>query len=115
MSINPKREAALKLLESTGMWRSNYAPPIMRLLWSLGLDLPPPHFGKFFTNTMLMGTFFALIWGTFMWIFLWSHKGISPLSALLVAACAGLFFGLAMSAYYAYGKRKYQLPSWDKL
>lgn len=114
MSVNPKREAALKLLKSTGMWPSNYAPPIFRMLWSLGLDLRPPHFANFFVNTILMGTFFAATWGFFMWVLIWSHRTMSPTKALLVAACAGLFFGLVMSGYYAYGKRKYKLPSWGE-
>ena len=40
MSARTKREAALKLLASTGMWRSSYVPPLLRLLWRLGLDVP---------------------------------------------------------------------------
>ncbi len=112
MSVNPKREAALKLLESTGMWRSNYAPPILRLLWSLGLNLPPPHFANFFANTVFTGTFFAVSWGLLMWVLVWSRRAMPLSTALLASACAGLFFGLVMSGYYAHGRRKYKLPSW---
>ncbi|MFZ6755548.1 DUF6404 family protein, partial [Undibacterium sp. Dicai25W] len=50
MNCSRKRGAALKLLESIGISRSNYAPPLVRLLWRVGIDIPPPHFGGIFTN-----------------------------------------------------------------
>ena len=47
------------------------APPFFRLLWALGLDVPPPLFLGFLTLMLLMGTFFGIFWGAFMWLLLW--------------------------------------------
>ncbi|WP_249508025.1 DUF6404 family protein, partial [Escherichia coli] len=37
------------------MWRSNYAPPLLRILWRLGIRLPPLPFMPFWQVTLLMG------------------------------------------------------------
>ncbi len=41
------------------MWRSNYAPPLLRILWRLGIRLPPLPFMPFWQVTLLMGG----LWG----------------------------------------------------
>lgn len=33
MSFERKKERALAIMESKKMWRSNYAPPLLRGLW----------------------------------------------------------------------------------
>jgi hypothetical protein len=63
MSSNPKREAAIKILASTGIWRSSYAPPLLRLLWRLGFDAPPPHFVSFSAIALFSGSYFAITLG----------------------------------------------------
>lgn len=111
MNANTKRDAALKLLASTGMWRSNYAPPLLHLLWRLGFDVPPPHFCAFSRNALFAGTFFGIGWGLLtlpFWLILDRRLGVAVASA----AAAGAMFGLAMAANYAFGKRKHNLPDW---
>jgi hypothetical protein len=115
MKTNQKRQAALRLLAATGIWPSSYAPPLIRLLWRFGLDLPPPHFGSFWSNAAFMGTFFAIVWGAFMWLVLWSGQDLPWPFALAVAGAEGIMFGFAMASYYAYGKPKHNLPSWKEL
>ncbi len=39
------------------MWRSNYAPPLLRILWRLGIRLPPLPFMPFWQVTLLMGAY----------------------------------------------------------
>lgn len=115
MSTNPKRIAALKLLEATGIWRSNYAPPLLHLLWRMGFDMPPPHFASFAANTLLMGGVFGVLWGLVMWFAMWSGTGVSIGLALFAASFAGLMFGIVMAMYYSYGKSKHKLPNWKDL
>lgn len=43
------------------MWRSNYAPPLLRILWRLGIRLPPLPFMPFWQVTLLMGG----LWGAY--------------------------------------------------
>ncbi len=115
MTSNARREEALKLLAATGLNRLNYAPPVIRTLWRMGFDIPPPHFASFFYSAALSGTSFAVVWGLLMWLMLSLSHGVSIPVLICLAAFAGLFFGVAMAGYYAIGRRKYHLPKWEAL
>lgn len=115
MDPRSKRLAALEILASTGIWRSNYAPPIYRLLWRLGVEAPPPHFAGFWRNVLTGGGFFGLAYGILMWFLRWSSQGLRVGNAVLWAVSTGLAFGLAMATYYAYGRRRHGLPRWSEL
>lgn len=41
MTFEQKKARAIALMDSKKMWRSNYAPPLLRILWRLGIRLPP--------------------------------------------------------------------------
>ena len=116
MNTNAKRAAALDLLARTGIWRSNYEPPFLRLLWRFGINAPPPHFANFWCNAFIAGSYFAVAMGLFMWLVFWWRLGAVPFGPVLAAAAgAGLLFGFAMASYYAYGRHKHKLPSWREL
>lgn len=109
-----KLEQAFTILEGTGIWRMNYAPPLFRLLWLLKLQVPPPHFRSFAANALTLGGFFGGAWGLFMWTIVW-HRFTSVEIALFASAIAGTFFGIGMASYYQYGQRKHSLPNWEAL
>lgn len=49
MSFEEKKERAIAIMESKKMWRSNYAPPLLRILWKTGVRVPHyllHHFGR---------------------------------------------------------------------
>lgn len=50
-----QKARAIALMDSKKMWRSNYAPPLLRILWRLGIRLPPLPFMPFWQVTLLMG------------------------------------------------------------
>lgn len=110
MRFEQKLTAALGLLASTGMWRSNYAPPLHCLLWKVGAKTPPPHFRSFTANFVSAGLWSGVVWGLLMWFIVWPHK--SPAAAFVAALFMGVFSGLCMAAYYRYGARKYGIPLW---
>lgn len=93
-NFNRKKQRALKIMAEKGMWRSNYAPPLHRLLWKLGVNMPPPPFTSFWTNVLLFGSSFGLTWGIFMWFSVWQAQCASLITVLISAALAGLFFAL---------------------
>ena len=112
MTYSSRLQAALDLVATTGIRESNYAPPMRRLLWRLGVNVPPPHFAGFLYNAAITGGWFAIAWGLVMWLAIWSKQGMSVHSAVGVAAVGGLLFGLAMAQYYRFGARKHRLPRW---
>lgn len=115
MTFDEKKKRALALMEEKKMWRSNYAPPFLRLFWKCGLQIPPPTFAPLWMNTLVFGVWFALIWGIFMWFSHWKDQGYAVSAVLLVSFSAGLFFGFFMALYHYWTKRVNKLPDWDSL
>ena len=113
MKSNPQRETALRLLAATGMRRSHYEPPLVRLLWRLEIDVPPPHFAPFAGSALLAGGLFALAWGLLTWFFVW--PGLSATASLVACVVAGALFGIGLAGYYAHGRQRFRLPSWRSL
>jgi len=106
MDFNPKLKAALKRLSATGMWRSNYAPPLYRLLWRLGVKIPPPHF--------LPPIFHFIFWFILVGLFNEVNHIISYSHTIVVLpAVAGVIAGSLMAWHYASASRKHGLPSWS--
>ena len=72
MTFEQKKARAIALMDSKKMWRSNYAPPLLRILWRLGIRLPPLPFMPFWQVTVLTGGFlFGLCMASFHW---WRRK-----------------------------------------
>jgi hypothetical protein len=115
MTYPSKLSSALAMLAATGIGRGSYEPPLYRLLWRVGLFLPPPHFASFGFNFVFNAAWFATLWGAIMWLLLWSQLGGSGVVATITAVAAGVLFGLTMAAYYRYGARKHGLPLWSRL
>lgn len=110
-----KFDAALDALSNTDMWKSNYAPPMLRTMRAFGLEARPPHFAGFWRITLGYAAWFGPVWGFLMWWFSWRGAGFSFWAAVGAAVVAGLLFGLIMARYYAKGRRKYRLPLWEDL
>lgn len=115
MTFDEKKERALALMAEKKMWRCNYAPPFLRLLWRLGVQIPPPPFMSFWLNVLCFGGFFGTIWGLFMWFTTWKSECYSVLMALQTSLQVGLPFGLMMALYHYWRKRVNKLPDWDSL
>lgn len=115
MPINPKRETALRLLAATGMWRSNYEPPLVRLLWRCGVEVPPPHFMSFRNNAVIFGTAFAIVFSVVRRLIEGPDNSRSLVAGLLELVVLGALFGLLMAGIIERAKRKYRLPTWREL
>ena len=115
MSFEAKKERAIAIMESKNMWRSNYAPPLLRLAWKAGFKIPPLPFASFWQITLLMGVWFGPAWGISMWFFTWKDEGMQPGAAFVLSIVAGICFGVLMAAYHWWRKVVNNLPDWDSL
>jgi hypothetical protein len=112
MTHSEKLKTMQEHLAKLGVSQSKSAPPFWKILWRLGIEVPPPLFLGFWPIALFMGSFFGVFWGLFMWLFHWSDQG-KPLVAILVGAIlAGVMFGLCMAAYFRHLARKLDLPAW---
>ena len=84
------------------MWRSNYAPPLLRILWRLGIRLPPLPFMPFWQVTLLMGGLWGISWGWAMWFMYWGPSGMVAGEAIIISITSGFLFGLLMAYFFIY-------------
>ena len=108
-----KVERLITELRRQGVSPYTVAPPLFRLLWALGLEVPPPFFLGFVTLTLLMGAFFGIFWGAFMWLLQWRAWHIPLELAIVASAGVGLLFGLSMAGYYRWKAARLRLPPWE--
>lgn len=114
--INPRYpvviQSALRFLDGRGLARAQSAPLLRRLLWRLGIVLPPPILAGFATNALVQGLLFELFWTALMWLMLWQGSE-RPLALLLAAGLlAGVLFGVVMAALMRSLRRHRKLPDW---
>ncbi|PSU34579.1 DUF6404 family protein [Photobacterium lutimaris] len=115
MDYEKKVEFAHKELNDKGVGKSNYNPPIARLLRKLGLCFPPPYYRSFFTNFALNMIFFAPVWGVIQWYLTWSELDKPILEAVFASLLTGALFGLAMAFFYAIRRKQLKLTAWRSL
>jgi hypothetical protein len=104
MTHRQKVDRLIEELGQQGVGSYTVAPLLFRLLWALGLEVPPPLFLGFRKLTLLMGTFFGVLWGGLwgisMWLWVWQGEipaGIAVPITVFAAVLAGLVFGLIMA------------------
>jgi hypothetical protein len=90
------------------------APPNFRLLWAMGLRVPPPFFLGVVPLTLIAGIPFAVFWAVGMWLITWLIQRTLPVWLVLtVAAAVGLLVGLVMATYYRWRASALALPAWE--
>ena len=113
-------DRALAELHARGVGAWTAAPPAFRLLWRLGLFVPPPHFLGYWSLSLCIGLLYGvLIFPVCLWAVFYEPLTISGDAkllafAFLVAAGGGLFFGLAMALYLRWRASRLCLPSWKE-
>jgi Family of unknown function (DUF6404) len=100
-----KVERMVRELEAKGLDRSMIAPGTFRLLWTLGVPIPPPLFLGFFPLMLIFGVSFALGLAALCWL-------VNLGAAFWITAIGGIAFGSVMSAYFARKAGTLQLPAW---
>ncbi len=102
-----KRDLAIR---GIGAWTT--APPLFRVLWAMGLEIPPPLFLSFVALVLLAGCFTAAIISLLMFVFLdWS--GHDPKLGVAISAGFGLLGGFKWAVYYRRQAAAMELPAWQ--
>ena len=113
MTFEQKKARAIALMDSKKMWRSNYAPPLLCILWRLGIRLPPLPFMPFWQVTLLMGSLWGISWGCAMWFIYWRPSGMVAGEAIIISITGGFLFGLLTASFHWWRRKVKRLPSWD--
>ncbi len=110
-----RKQKAIALMDSRKMWRSNYAPPLLRGLWKLGLKIPPTPFMSFRHVLVLMSVWYSVVWGLVMYFCTWRAQECHLLSPVFTVSVLGLFFGFFMALFHLWRKKVNGLPDWSEL
>jgi hypothetical protein len=86
----------------------------MRLVWHFGSELPPPYFLSFGIAFVISGAFFAIAFGALTGLLFYFASPVPVWLWLTAAGVAGLLFGLIMSAFWSFQRRRLGLPSWGE-
>lgn len=82
MDFEARKQKALAIMASRKMWKSNYAPPLIRLMWRLGINIPPLPFAPFWQVFCVMTSSFSVGYGLWMYWMVWRTQGMPPLVRL---------------------------------
>lgn len=99
-------------MRARGLPPGTAVPPLWKLLWRMGIRIPPPLFLGFWLNALSLGAIFGVLWGVMMWLLVWSAQGMSVAWAFSGALLAAVLFGVTMAALMRHFSRKHALPSW---
>jgi hypothetical protein len=112
-----KRDVALDILAKTGMWKYRYRPPLLVLLWYIGVKIPPfllADIGTIiFYQTVPVTIFFGLFY-TLVSIMI----GFIPLTVFIVLSTCCLFwigYTIGVLLLISHLRRNYKLPRWSEL
>ncbi len=103
-------------MASRKMWKSNYAPLLIRLLWRLGINIPPAAvcsaLAGFCRNDRL---FLPWIWAVDVLDGVAGPGDASLLFACEISLIAGVLFGLTMALFHLWRRKVNKLPDWKDL
>ncbi|MFM4685159.1 DUF6404 family protein [Klebsiella pneumoniae] len=115
MDFEVRKQKALAIMVRHNMFKCNYAPPLIRFLWWLGVKIPPLPFASFWQVFGLMAGSFSVMYGLLMYLMVWRPQGMSPLFACAVSLIMSVLFGLTMAFFYLWLRRVHKLPDWKDL
>ena len=114
MNHAEKLQRMFEELTRRGVGAWTCAPPIYRLLWGVGIPIPPPHLSTFWFLFAFQGTCMALI-GSMLTGAVFRALSVPLPHWLLLryVVFVGGFYGLFMAGYYRRQARKLRLPLWE--
>lgn len=101
-------------MDNKGVARRNSAPPLYRLLWRMGVRVPPPLFAPTWVVFISGSVFGGVFYGVFMWLLLWRAQNLPPFGGVLASGAFGISMGAYMSWYFGRQRRKLGLPKWSE-
>ena len=112
MTHREKVDRLVRELRQRGVSRYTTAPPLFRILWAAGLEIPPPFFIAFLPLMLLVVVSFGVLFGALAWLTEPVTFRLSSTILLLLSATAGLLFGVIMATYFRWKATRLGLTSW---
>ena len=111
------REKVVYLLddvETRGVGRYVAAPPVHRLAWRLGVEVPPPHFQGFIAVFLSFFGSDGLAIGIVSWVLAWTVSGHDVGVVIKQAMVLGAVSGFLRACAYRRQARRLDLHRWTQ-
>lgn len=109
-----KLAAAHAEAQAAGVKRRDYDTWADRALRRLGLRVPPTLYAPLGWVCFWLAVYFAVAWGLAMHVLIWEND--MPVGVqVAVSGVAGVLFGVLMTLYQRYFRRKHRLSPWSAL
>jgi hypothetical protein len=106
MTHGEKVAHLLSELKAKNVAQFTIAPPMFRLLWALGIEIPPPFFIHFFPLMFLGAVVGGSVTAVSMWLTMRHGAALVPCTVL------GVLSGLITAACYRWKAASLKLPDW---
>lgn len=114
MMKNSRHERAIELLEAAGFPSRDLLPLLHRMMWRIGIRVPPPLFAPFHINLLMFWLAYGAV-ATLGMAFGPAQRLVVKNSVLLSGALFGLALALLMAAFFLRTRRVNKLPTWREL
>ena len=102
----------IEKLHQQGVGRYTAAPPLNRLLWKIGLNVPPPLSRGFWLNFFITGTLFAIFYPLVVWMIKNLFKPWDSSVTVFEAVFIGVLFGSFFAGWNRWKSKKLDIPEW---
>ena len=102
----------IEKLHQQGVSRYTAAPPLDRLLWKIGLNVPPPLCRGFWLNVLISGTLFAIFYPFVVWILNNLFTPWDSSVTVFEAVVTGIIIGLFFAGWNRWKSKKLDIPEW---
>jgi hypothetical protein len=106
-----KIHLAVEDLRARGVRHATAAPLVYRLLWRLGIAIPPPLYQSVLGTLVLHGFLFGVLLGT---VLACADRRLAPYGAILFGTLGGVVYGTVMAANYRLRARRLGLSTWNE-
>jgi len=113
MTHKEKVDHFVEEMKSKGVRTWDSAPPISRLLWKLGFEVPPLMFIDSKVSGIISGILFGISFELLSLVPLFgTPRQFSIYTFIIEGLIVGSLFGYVMATWYKHQYKKYNLPDW---
>ena len=115
MNTSSKIDRLIANMAAAGIPKGDAFPPLWRVLWIVGVKLPPPLFLGFFPIALVFGGYFGLGFAFITWLLQGvGFLGVPAFPPSLYGLLTGIPFGLYMASQYRDLAEKHNLGTWSE-
>ena len=112
MKTENEIKAYIEKLHQQGVRENMAVPPYYRLMWKIGLDIPPPFNQGFWLSALIPGIIFAIFYPLVVWILNTLIPTWDTPTTFFNVITTSTIVGLVMAGLTKWKSKKLDVPEW---